>query len=139
MRAAIIFAALASWAVLGSAAARTAQAQPDTQASAKEAPSYNALRATHDVEVGKFYLDRGDLHAAISRFKAALLYKKDYAEPCLLLGKAYEKKSDPRTAIHYYKQFLKILPSGPDSKKVREHIAKLQDQLKKENVAAARD
>lgn len=139
MRAAIILAVLASWAAYGSAAAPALWAQQAAQAPASQAPSYNPGRAAHDVEVGKFYLDRGDLHAAISRFKAALQYKKDYAEPCLLLGKAYEKKSDSKTAIRYYTQYLKILPNSPDSKKVRERIAKLQDQLKKGSDSAARD
>ena len=100
------------------------------------APKYNPMRAVHDVSVGKFYMKRGDIHGAIARFKDAIEYRPNYAEPCLLLGQAYEKKGDPARAIDYYQQYLKILPSTPESKKVRERIAKLQEKIEKEKSAA---
>lgn len=74
---------------------------------------------------------RGDTDGAIARFKDALLHKPDYAEPCLLLGRAYEAKKDPATAIHYYQQYLKILPNTSESKKVRKRIIDLQTKMKK--------
>jgi outer membrane protein assembly factor BamD (BamD/ComL family) len=89
------------------------------------------MRAVHDVEVGKFYMKRGDVNGAIARFKDAVQYKPNYAEPCLQLGQAYEKKDDPATAIDYYQRYLKILPDTPESKKVRERIAKLEQKLQK--------
>lgn len=100
---------------------------------AKQEPEFNPMRAIHDVEVGKFYMKRGDLAGAIARFKDAMLYKPHYAEARLLLGQAYEKKDDPQNAISYYKQFLEILPNTPESKKVRERIAALQKKLADEN------
>lgn len=100
---------------------------------------YDPVRATHDVEVGKFYMKRGDLAGAIARFKDAILYKPHYAEARLLLGEAYEKNHDPRRAIIYYKQYLEILPSTPESKKVRERIAALQDKLAKQETASSKD
>ena len=100
------------------------------------APTYNPMRAVHDVEVGKFYMKRGDVEGAIARFKDAMLYKPNYAEPCLQLGQAYEKKDDPATAIDYYQRYLKILPDTPESKKVRERIAKLEEKLQKDKSAA---
>ncbi|HKV27873.1 MAG TPA: tetratricopeptide repeat protein [Candidatus Acidoferrales bacterium] len=100
------------------------------------APTYNPMRAVHDVEVGKFYMKRGDIDGAIARFKDAMQYKPHYAEPCLQLGQAYEKKNDPATAVDYYQRYLKILPSTPESKKVRERIAKLEAKLEKEKSAA---
>ncbi|MHB8541756.1 MAG: tetratricopeptide repeat protein [Candidatus Acidiferrales bacterium] len=99
-------------------------------------PKYNPMRAVHDVSVGKFYMKRDDIHGAIARFKDAIEYKPNYAEPCLLLGQAYEKKGDPARAIDYYQQYLKILPSTPESKKVRERIAKLQEKIKREKSAS---
>lgn len=96
-----------------------------------ETPAYNPMLAAHDVKVGEFYMRRGDTDGAIARFKDALLYKPHYAEPCLLLGRAYEKKNDPATAIHYYQQYLKILPNASESRKVRKRIADLQSKMKK--------
>lgn len=94
------------------------------------------MRAIHDVEVGKFYMKRGDLAGAIARFKEAMLYKPHYAEARLLLGQAYEKKDDPQNAITYYKQYLEILPNTPESKKVRERIAALEKKLADEDHAS---
>ncbi|MGH9866317.1 MAG: tetratricopeptide repeat protein [Candidatus Acidiferrales bacterium] len=99
-------------------------------------PTYNPMRAVHDVEVGKFYMKRGDVDGAIARFKDAMQYKPNYAEPCLQLGEAYEKKDDPASAIDYYQRYLKILPGAPESKKVRERIAKLEEKLQKGKSAA---
>ncbi|HVA72304.1 MAG TPA: tetratricopeptide repeat protein [Candidatus Limnocylindrales bacterium] len=100
------------------------------------APKYDPRRAVQDISVGKFYMDRGDIHGAIARFKDAIEYKPNYAEPCLLLGQAYEKKGDPVRAVDYYQRYLKILPRGRDSRKVRERIAKLEEKIKQEKSAA---
>lgn len=94
-------------------------------------PVYNPTLAAHDVEVGKFYMKRGEIDGAIARFKDALRYKPNYAEPCLLLGQAYEQKHDSASAIDYYRQYLKILPNASESKKVRKRIAELQEKEKK--------
>jgi tetratricopeptide (TPR) repeat protein len=135
--AAILAAVLSLW-PCSSAAAQDAKApqQKPAQAADKQAAAYNPYRAVHDVEVGKFYLKRGDLEGAIARFKEALLYKDNYAEPRLLLGQIYEKKNDPATAINYYQEYLKILPDTAESKKVRERIARLQEKIRKDNPAA---
>lgn len=97
-------------------------------------PTYNPALAIHDVQVGKFYMKRDDTDGAIARFKDALLHKPDYAEACLLLGRAYEKKNSPATAIRYYQRYLKILPDTAESRKVRKRIAELQSRMKEEPV-----
>lgn len=128
----LIFALTLCFVPLGFAAGRNRQSAPKRghPPAAQPAAAYNPYRAVHDVEVGKFYLKRGDVDAAISRFKDAMLYKDNYAEPRLLLGECYEKKNDPATAIRYYQEYLKILPDSPESKKVRERIERLQEKLK---------
>ena len=95
-----------------------------------QAPAYNPALAKHDLDVGKFYQNRGDLDGAIARYKDALRYKPNYAEPCLLLGQVYEQKHDAASAISYYQQYLKILPDGSEAKKVRKRIAELQEKMK---------
>ena len=113
-----------------SSSAQSSKNQP------KQEPEFNPMRAIHDVEVGKFYMKRGELTGAIARFKDAMLYKPHYAEARLLLGEAYEKKDDPQNAIIYYKQYLEILPNTPESKKVRERIAALKKKLGDESHAS---
>ena len=77
------------------------------------------------MEVGKFYMHKGDSDAAIDRFKHAITMKPNFAEPRMYLGELYEKKGDTAQAIRYYKEFLQILPQGPDSNRVRKRLDKL--------------
>ena len=119
-----------------SSPAQSSSAQ-SSKGQSKQEPEFNPMRAIHDVEVGKFYMKRGDLAGAIARFKDAMLYKPHYAEARLLLGQAYEKEDDPQNAIMYYKQYLEILPNTPESKKVRERIAALERKLAAEDHASA--
>lgn len=109
-----------------------AQEVPSPLPPRAQTPAYNPMLAVHDVQVGQFYMRRGDTDGAIARFKDALLHKPGYAEPCLLLGRAYEEKNDPATAIRYYQEYLKILPNTSESKKVRKRIAELQSKMKKD-------
>lgn len=136
MRIAAILAVMSSLWVACYAAAQNTKPTQQKQAEDgnKQAAAYNPYRAVHDVEVGKFYLKRGDLDGAIARFKEAMLYKDNYAEPRLLLGEAYEKKEDRASAIRYYQEYLKILPRSAESTRVRERIARLQEKMKKDSA-----
>lgn len=87
--------------------------------------NYDPFHAAQDIDVGMFYLHKGDYDAAIDRFKDAIRLKPNFAKPRLLLGELYEKRGDKADAIRYYKEFLEILPDGPDSKKVRGRLEKL--------------
>ncbi|HKW90028.1 MAG TPA: tetratricopeptide repeat protein [Candidatus Acidoferrales bacterium] len=140
MRNVLICASIFCLALCASAVAQNVKPaqQKNAPAPGQQAASYNPLRALHDVEVGKFYLRRGDYDGAIARFKDALLYKDNYAEPRLLLGEAYEKKNDPATAIRYFEEYLKILPESPQSKTVKERITRLKEKLQKNAADAKR-
>jgi tetratricopeptide (TPR) repeat protein len=118
--------------------AQSKPAPPQTQTpTPAPTPAYNPMLAAHDVEVGKYYMDRGDLDGAIARYKDALRHRPNYAEPCLLLGEAYEKRNDFASAISYYQQYLKILPNASESKKVRKRVAGLQEKMKKNGPSSA--
>ena len=94
--------------------------------SSEKSEVYDPYKANKDVEVGLYYQRKGDLDAAIERFKDAIHYKYDFARPRILLGEAYEKRHDDTEAIRYYKEYLKILPNGPDAKRVKDRIEKLK-------------
>lgn len=110
------------------------EAQTEAQEEARPYDPYHAQKA---VEVGLFYMKKGDLDAAIDRFRDAIGYKPDFARPRLLLGEAYEKKGDTAQALKYYKEYIEILPNGPDSKKVRSRIQKMSRQQNRKTSAAA--
>src|ERR1700747_712229 len=95
---------------------------------AKANPTSNPLPAQQDVEVGMFYLHKGDVDAAIDRFLDAIQRRPNFAKPRLLLGKAYEKKHDNESAVKYYKEYLKVLPGAPDAKEVQKKIDKLSKE-----------
>ncbi|HWG58478.1 MAG TPA: hypothetical protein VN661_05475 [Candidatus Acidoferrales bacterium] len=88
-------------------------------------PNYDPFHAAKDVEVGTFYLRKGDPDAAIDRFKEAVRLRPDWGEPRKLLGEAYEKKHDKATALKYYKEYLQVFPNPTDRKKIEKKIAKL--------------
>jgi len=108
--------------------------QKQGQAKPPQAPStppaddhkYDAYNAEKDIEVGTFYIHKGDVDAAIPRFEDAAKLRPKYGKPRLLLGEAYEKKHDYTTAVKYYKEYLKVYPNAPDAKKVQTKIEKLE-------------
>jgi tetratricopeptide (TPR) repeat protein len=88
-------------------------------------PAWDPFHAQQDIDVGMYYLHKGDTDAAISRFEHAISLRANFAKPRLLLAECYEKKNDPTEALRYYKEYLQVLPNAPDAKKVREKIDKL--------------
>jgi tetratricopeptide (TPR) repeat protein len=93
--------------------------------SGKPSEKYDPYPAQKDLEVGMFYLHKGNVDAAIDRFKDAIQQRPNFAKPRLLLAEAYEKKGDKAEALKYYKEYLEVFPSAPDSKSVRKKIERL--------------
>jgi tetratricopeptide (TPR) repeat protein len=106
-----------------------ALAQSD-QSAAPVSSRYDPVRAEKDIEVGTFYMHKGDIDAAILRFQDAVRYRPKYAKPRLLLGKAYEKKGDRAMAVKAYKGYLRVFPHAPDAKKIQKKIDKLSASKK---------
>jgi tetratricopeptide (TPR) repeat protein len=108
---------------------------PDGQPKAKGAkpgvlppeddPAWDPFHAQQDIDVGEFYLHKGDLDAAITRFEDAVRLRANFAKPRLLLAETYEKKGDKSEALRYYKEYLQVLPNAPDAKKIHQKIDKL--------------
>jgi tetratricopeptide (TPR) repeat protein len=128
------------------AGARAAVAFPSGEASAgARAVSLQEQPATHpdpyhaqkSLDVGKFYLKKGDVDAAIERFQEAIRYKPNFAEPRRLLGEIYEKRGEKAEAVKYYKEYIAILPQASDAAKVRKRIAKLSQGLERKPSAGS--
>jgi tetratricopeptide (TPR) repeat protein len=90
--------------------------------------AWDPFHAAQDVDVGKFYMDKGDYDAAITRFEDAIRLQGNFAKPRALIAEAYEKKGDKEQAVHYYQEYLKVLPNAADAKKVQKKIAQLQSK-----------
>jgi tetratricopeptide (TPR) repeat protein len=96
--------------------------------SAADQPKYDPLRAEKDLEVGKYYMNKGDIDAAIDRFQDAADSKPGYAIPYKFLGEAQEKKKQKRAALQSYKRYLELYPHAEDKDKIQKKIDKLYNE-----------
>jgi len=100
--------------------------------SAPDQPTWDPLRAEKDLEVGQYYMHKGDVDAAIDRFQDATLAKPGYAVPFKFLGEAQEKKGLKKPAIKSYQRYLDLYPKAEDAEKIRKRIEKLYKEAEKE-------
>jgi tetratricopeptide (TPR) repeat protein len=104
----------------------------DTAAkSAPDQPTWDPLRAEKDLEVGQYYMRKGDVDAAIDRFEDATLAKPGYAIPFRFLGEAQEKKGLKKQAVKSYQRYLDLYPHAEDRDKIQKRIDKLHREADK--------
>lgn len=99
---------------------------------ASDQPVWDPLRAEKDLEVGQYYMRKGDVDAAIDRFQDATTAKPGFAIPFRYLGEAQEKKKLRKQAIRSYSRYLELVPHADDAAKIRKKIEKLQAELEKD-------
>jgi tetratricopeptide (TPR) repeat protein len=100
--------------------------------SAPDQPTWDPLRAEKDLEVGQYYMKKGDLDAAIDRFQDAADAKPGFAIPYRYLGECQEKKGQKRVAIKSYTRYLDLYPHAEDAAKIRKKIDKLWAEVGKD-------
>jgi len=105
--------------------------------SAADQPSWDPLRAEKDLEVGRYYMKKGDVDAAIDRFEDATLAKPGYALPFRYLAEAQEKKGLKKLAIKSYTRYLDLYPHAEDADKIHKKIEKLWSEVEKEKKSAS--
>jgi len=111
------------------------KAKPNTDTATQNAadqPMWDPLRAEKDLEVGQYYMKKGDVDAAIDRFQDATTAKPGYAIPFRFLGEAQEKKGLKKQAIKSYQRYLDLYPHAEDGDKVSKKIEKLYKEVEKE-------
>jgi tetratricopeptide (TPR) repeat protein len=109
--------------------------KPNTDSAVKSAPDqpkWDPLRAEKDLDVGKYYMNKGDIDAAIDRFQDAAEAKPGYAIPFRFLGEAYEKKGQKKPAVKAYQRYLDLYPHAEDGDKIRKKIEKLHQEIDKQ-------
>jgi tetratricopeptide (TPR) repeat protein len=108
--------------------------KPNTDTATKnvdDQPTWDPLRAEKDLQVGQYYLHKGDVDAAIDRFQDAALAKPGYAIPFRFLGEAQEKKGLKRDAIKSYTRYLDLYPHAEDKDKIEKKLEKLRGEVAK--------
>ena len=98
---------------------------------APDQPSWDPLRAEKDIEVGQYYMRKGDVDAAIDRFQDATTAKPGYAVPFRYLGEAQEKRGLKKEAIKSYSRYLDLYPHAEDGDKIRKKIDKLRSEVER--------
>src|SRR4029077_3375519 len=91
-------------------------------------PVYDPLRADKSVEIGTFYMKRGNYDAAIERFQDATRFEPKLARPYSLLGEAYERKGEVDNALAAYRKYLQVYRTAPDRDRILKRIEKLESQ-----------
>ena len=106
--------------------------KPDSATqNAPDQPTWDPLRAEKDIEVGQYYMRKGDVDAAIDRFQDAATAKPGYAIPFKYLGEAQEKKGLKKQAIKSYSRYLELFPHAEDGEKIRRKVEKLRSEVEK--------
>src|SRR5712671_6850698 len=99
--------------------------KPDSAThNAPDQPAWDPLRAEKDLEVGQYYMRKGDVDAAIDRFQDATTAKPGYAIPFRYLGEAQEKRGLRRQAIASFWWYLTLSPKAGEGKKTRKKTEK---------------
>jgi tetratricopeptide (TPR) repeat protein len=98
---------------------------------APDQPTWDPLRAEKDLEVGQYYMRKGDVDAAIDRFQDATTAKPGYAVPFRYLGEAQEKRGLKKQALASYSRYLELYPHAEDGDKIRKKIDKLRSEAEK--------
>lgn len=121
------------------ASAKKSDAKSKTDSATKNAPDqpmYDPLRAETDLKVGKYYMHKGDVDAAMDRFQDAIAAKPGYALPFRFLGEAQEKKGLKKQAVKSYTRYLDLDPRADDADKIQKKIDKLHSEIDKERRSA---
>lgn len=95
-------------------------------------PAMDRLAAVKDIEIGTYYLNKGNIDAAIDRLHDAASSYPTYAEPWRLMGIAYEKKGMLGEAIKADQEYLRLYPHAQIRKKLEAHIENLQKKQQRE-------
>src|ERR1700722_8646520 len=100
--------------------------------SADDQPKWDPQRAEKDIEVGQYYMRKGDVDAAIDRFTDETVAKPGNAVPFKYLGEAQEKKGLKKPAAKSYQRYLDLYPKAEDAEKIRKRIEKLYKEAEKD-------
>jgi tetratricopeptide (TPR) repeat protein len=82
-------------------------------------------KAKEDVNVGTFYMHKGDYGAAISRLKEAVQLDPENVPARLRLAESYDKQQNWSAALKTYQDYLRDFPNARDDKKIRNKIKEL--------------
>jgi len=117
--------------VIASLSGCAAWAQKPQQPAVEQAPpeedeglvvkqyAFNPIQAAKELQVGRFYLKKGNFRAAAQRFEEATRWDGNNAEAYRMLGEAKEKQKDLAAARRAYAKYLELAPDAKDAAAIR--------------------
>lgn len=83
-------------------------------------------RATEDLNIAKFYEERGNLNAAYMRVKDAVKHLPSDPDTHFALAQIAQKMNKREEAILEFNTYLKLDPDGLQMKQARKALSQLQ-------------
>lgn len=111
-------------------------AEDSSSADVSEFHTYDPHRAAKDIEVGDFYFKKKNYRAALERYREALFYKPNDALANFRMAQALEKLARLDEAAECYREYLRILPNGPQAEEAKKALAKLRASAPSEKTQA---
>ena len=98
----------------------------NTSADVQEFHPFDPHRAAKDIEVGDFYFKKKNYAAALERYREALFYKPNDALANFRMAQAFDKLARLEEAEEHYREYLRIMPSGPQAEEAKKALEKLK-------------
>jgi tetratricopeptide (TPR) repeat protein len=89
-------------------------------------PVHDPARSRKDVEVGRFYLDKGDYQGALLRYQDATATDPSNADAIFGLAQAQHNLKKDTDALKNYELFLRIVPDGPKAKQAIKALKEIE-------------
>jgi tetratricopeptide (TPR) repeat protein len=122
----IVPAALAQqWSSSSSSSASSSSSSSNAETAQQQEKAAEMRKAKEDVNVGTFYMHKGDYGAAISRLKEAVRLDPRNVKARLRLAESYEKQQNWSAALKTYQDYLRDFPKARDDKKIHNKIEEL--------------
>ncbi len=123
-----LFFASALWAAVWGqkTAQKPAEQNPpeeDETLTANRQYAFNPLQALKELQVGRFYMKKGNYRAAALRFQEATRWDGTNPDGFLLLGEASEKQKDTAAAREAYTKYLQLAPEAKNAAEIRKKLA----------------
>jgi Tfp pilus assembly protein PilF len=91
-------------------------------------PQTDERKGAASREVGEFYLQRANYHAAESRFREALAYNPADIRAMFDLGESLEKLDQPDKAIQEYRSCVQLGPDGAFVERCRKGLDQISSR-----------
>ena len=84
------------------------------------------VRAKKDIDVGEFYLKKGDYQGALLRYKEATTSDPTNVDAIFGLAETQQMLKNNAEAARNYQLYLDIVPNGPKAKQALKALKTLQ-------------